>query len=356
MVKLFGKKWNKETLLSYVGDVSALGGIQLSELSDGPGRGIRIADIRSGGGLRFTVLIDRGMDIGFTSFKDIPISFLASSGIRSPYFYGPEGYEWQRNFHGGMLCLCGLSAAGHPSEDDFGGHGLHGRVSNTPAQSVSVGDEWNGDDYSFWITGRVRESWVFGFNLQMTRKISVHLGGKSFFVEDKFENLGSESSPLMLIYHCNFGFPLVSEGSKLCVNDYSIVARDAVAEAGLDKYQHYEMPQKGYKEQVFYHKPIADDDGYVQGVVVNQWLNDGNGLAGYVRYHHEELPELIQWKQMGKIDYAAGVEPSNCYPEGRARELERGTLKMIEPGEVVEAKIEIGVIDERSRIEELLQE
>ncbi len=51
LTKLFGKTWTEEELLAYVGDVSALGGIRIAELADGPGRGVRVADVRTGGGL-----------------------------------------------------------------------------------------------------------------------------------------------------------------------------------------------------------------------------------------------------------------------------------------------------------------
>lgn len=356
MTKLFGRTWTKEEILAYVGDVSALGGIRLAELADGPGRGVRVADVRTGAGLRFTVLIDRGMDIGFAAFNEMPLAFQASAGVQSPYFYDQDGYEWLHTFHGGLLCMCGLSAAGHPSEDGFGKHGLHGRVSNMPAQFLALGDGWNGDEYEFWISGRVRESRVFGFNLQMTRKITVRLGEDRFHVDDSFENLGCEPAPLMLLYHCNFGFPLVARGSELIVDDVSAIPRDAEAEKGIATHNRFEAPQPGYAEQVFYHDARADEEGYVTAAIVNRWLNEGEGLAAYIRYRQAELPELIEWKQMGVVDYTAGVEPANCRPEGRAREAERGTLRIMAPGEVVHTKLEVGVVGKRDEIEGLISQ
>jgi hypothetical protein len=353
MTTLFDQSWTKRDILAYVGDISALGGIRLAELSDGPGRGVRVADLYTGAGLRCTVLVDRGLDIGYAAFNGMPIAFQASCGVRSPYFFDQEGYESQRNFHGGLLSLCGLSAAGHPSEDAFGKHGLHGRVSNTPAKSVSVGDTWDGDEYEFWISGQVRESWVFGFNLRMTRKIMARLGENRLRVEDAFENLGCEPAPLMLLYHCNFGFPIVAEGSEL-IMDGSVEPRDSEAEKGIDTYNRFERPQPGYAEQVFYHKVRGDEDGYATAAIVNRWLNGGEGLAAYIRWRQAELPELIEWKQMGVVDYAAGVEPANCYPEGRAREAERGTLRILEPGEVVHTELEFGTLARSDEIEALV--
>ena len=59
---------------------------------------------------------------------------------------------------------------------------------------------------------------------------------------------------------------------------------------------------------------------------------------------------------MGVVDYAVGLEPANCYPEGRAREAERGTLKVMDPGEVVHTKLEFGVMAKRDEIERLINQ
>ena len=40
-----------------------LGGIETSVLDNGPGRGVRVAWVNTGGGLRYKVVIDRGLDI-----------------------------------------------------------------------------------------------------------------------------------------------------------------------------------------------------------------------------------------------------------------------------------------------------
>jgi len=349
MAFLYGREWKKEELLNSVGRPEALADIRLSELSDGPGRNVRVADIHTGSGLFFTVLLDRGMDIGPARYRGIPLSFFSSTGIRSPYFYESRGYGWQKNFHGGLLTLCGLSAAGHPSIDErFGEHGLHGRVSNTPAENVNVYKEWKNDEFELSITGEVREAWVFGFNLVMRRKIIVRLGQSVISVQDEFENLDTDEAPLMLLYHCNFGFPIVSEGSSFLVNDRKIEARDETAQQGLDRYDKVEAPQAGYEEQVFYHDPEEDKNGYAECSLRNLSIDHGKQLETYVKYRKKELPELLEWKQMGVKDYAFGMEPANCRPEGRAEELEKGRLKIIKSGEIVRTAIEIGIRNERS--------
>jgi hypothetical protein len=60
MATLFGQQYTRQQLLRYVGDVSQVGGVQLKTMDNGPERGVRTADFRTGSGLRFAVLIDRG--------------------------------------------------------------------------------------------------------------------------------------------------------------------------------------------------------------------------------------------------------------------------------------------------------
>ena len=46
-----------------VGNYTQIGGIETSVLDNGPGRGTRIAWVNTGSGLRYRVIIDRGLDI-----------------------------------------------------------------------------------------------------------------------------------------------------------------------------------------------------------------------------------------------------------------------------------------------------
>ncbi len=60
MANLWGKEITREEILKRVGDISQIGGVKLAELSEGVERGVRIAEVNSGGGLTYTVLLDRG--------------------------------------------------------------------------------------------------------------------------------------------------------------------------------------------------------------------------------------------------------------------------------------------------------
>ena len=63
MVDLFGRSLSRRDVAEHAGMLSQFAGVRLMTLGDGIERGIRLLEFRTGSGLRFTVLIDRAMDI-----------------------------------------------------------------------------------------------------------------------------------------------------------------------------------------------------------------------------------------------------------------------------------------------------
>ena len=100
-VRLFGRSWSRRDLLARIGDVKQIAGIRLVELGDGAERGVRAAEFRSGSGLSFTVMLDRGLDIGPAEYKGIPLAWVSPAGFVHPAFFEPEGLGWLRTFGGG---------------------------------------------------------------------------------------------------------------------------------------------------------------------------------------------------------------------------------------------------------------
>ncbi|UCG23246.1 MAG: DUF4432 family protein, partial [Chloroflexota bacterium] len=48
----------------------------------------------------------------------------------------------------------------------------------------------------------------------------------------------------------------------------------------------------------------------------------------------KQLAKLVQWKMPGAGVHVLGIEPANCYVEGRATERASGDLQFLKPGEV----------------------
>ena len=339
---LWGKDYNRADLVRRVGDMSQIASAQPVELVDGNQRGCRSVILRNAAGLELTVAAERGMSITDLRCQGIPLPFVSSVGTVHPAFSDLQGKDWLRTWAGGFLTTCGLTQVGAPAEDGGEALGQHGWAAGIPARSLAWGGDWQGDDYQVWVQGVVRETSMFGWNLELTRRVWVGLGELRFWIEDRVENLGFSPAPYMFLQHINLGFPLVDSTTRLELPSHTVVERDEEARPGLDLCQEFQAPTPGYREQVFYHYLQPDAAGQVEVRLVNPAFNGGQGLGVALRYAVADYPVLTEWKQMGEAIYAVGLEPGNCHVEGRPAERQRGTLQMLAPGEVRSHKLEIG--------------
>lgn len=347
VVTLYGQNFTRNQLLRHVGDVSQVGGIELLELGDGSERGSRAAVFRTGSGFEFTVLPDRGLDIAHASFRGIPMGWISPTGRTAPAFYDSGGLEWLRGFYGGLLVTCGLTYAGAPCVDEGAELGLHGRASNIPAKRLCLEEHWSGDEYDMVLSGEVSEAKVFQPTITMRREIASRLGESRLWIKDTVENVGFARSPHMIVYHINIGFPIVEDGSRLICHSKSVKPRDEDARVGLSDWAVFSGPVKDYREQVFYHDMAPDASGMVNVGIVN----DARKIGVKVSYRKDQLPRFIEWKMMGEGTYVVGLEPANCWVEGREKERKRGTLQFLEPEENRSYELEIAFLEGKDAAE-----
>jgi len=350
MPKLYGRDYTIDQLRQRVGDVGQLAGIRSAMLNDGNEAGTRILEFRTGSGLRFTVLPDRGMDIADAEWNGIPLVWHSPTGITHPAYYEPQGLGWLRSFYGGLLVTCGLMNVAVATEDLGESYGLHGRASNLPAKNVSYDAVWHGDDYVLTARGKVRETRVFGENVLFTRTITTQLGSNTLTITDVVENQGFEPTPFMMLYHINAGFPVLDEDSELMLNS-EVIPRDEVAAQGVAVAKRGAPPTPGFKEHVHKHNVKPANDGWATVALVNRKFNGGQGIGLKVRYQPEELPYFWQWRMVGQGTYVMGLEPANCHLMGRGEERKQGRLPMLAAGETRTHHLEIGVLTSVSEIE-----
>lgn len=339
-MKLYGREFTKDELRERIGDISQIAGITDYTLNEGRAKGVHGLNVKTGSGFQFTVLPSRAMDIAWMEKSGYPISFIGKGGITNPKYYDPQGHEWLRSFFGGALTTCGLTNVGPPDREGTWDLGLHGRISNTPAEEVSYSTKWEGNNLVLTVEGRMREAVIFSENITLTRRITAYGGENKLTLHDIVENEGFEECPFMILYHMNLGFPLVSEQSRLYAPILHTNPRDEEASKGIESYDSFESPIKGYKEQVFFHGMARDKDGNTCVGIINVSLN----LGFYIRFNYNQLPFMTQWKMMGKQDYIVGLEPGNCTPIGRKAMREKGGLAMLKPGEKREIILELGVL------------
>ncbi|WP_309722455.1 aldose 1-epimerase family protein [Armatimonas sp.] len=326
MATLFGKSYTRREVRQRVGELVQVAGVERFTYDEGVQGGVKAARVRSGGGLDFTVLFSRGMDIGAASLFGVPFAWVSATGWASPHAFVPEGRGWLQTFHGGLLTGCGLSNAGASNQDGEEALGIHGRLSHIPAEDTCARTQWDGDEATILLEGTMREATVFGENLRLTRTISTPVGGTSMTITDTVTNEGFKTSPLMLLYHLNFGWPLVEEGTIIRFPEGTTsVPRDADAAAGHATANTLTAPTPDYAEQCFFHNIPGED---VEIEMVNP-----SGFGVRISYKQSEFPHLTVWKMMGEGEYVCGIEPANCKVLGRAAEREAGRLQYIAPGE-----------------------
>ena len=344
MAHLFGRDFTKRELLDLVGDVSQVAGARRAELVEGNERGADLIEVFNASGLCLSILPGRALDVASAHYKGMSLCFRGNTGDVGPAFYEPQGFGWMRGFYGGLVLTCGMTFTGHPEtdpEEENEELGLHGRLSFLPAKNVAVDGEWAGDDYIIRIRGKMREAIPFGTHLELTREISMVLGEKCFRIHDRIENHDVNRSPLMFVYHCNPGFPLLDEGTRVTINSTLSTEWLEDKEIGPEVYATTAAPIEEMHDDVYVHRVKADDDG--NGKV--GLLNDKLGLGVYWKFPQAEVPIVSQWQHFHRGTYVTGIEPGYVSMLGRACNRKNGTLQYIEPEEVRDFHMEIGVLD-----------
>lgn len=322
MPKLFSKELTKTEILKRVGDISQIAGATSFTYSDGKAQGTRAIEVKTGGGLRFVILPDKGMNIAYTDLCGIPFSFISKTGVVAPTHYDEK--DFLRSFEGGLLTTCGITYMGAPCTDEGVELGAHGRISNTPAFDVSINQDWDENgEYVITVIGKVRESSMFGDNLVLKRTIKAYLGENKIHLHDEIENAGFKKSPLMILYHMNFGYPILSENSVLTTNCQNFRPRDEDAAVGANESEKFSPPVKDYKEQVFYRDSVENSFAKL--------TNPDLGISCKIDFLGKQLPYFVEWKQVGEQDYVVGLEPATNPPDGRAKVRECGELNFLEP-------------------------
>lgn len=325
-------------------NTAQIGGIETSIIDNGSARGNRVAWFNTGTGLRFKVVLDRGMDIAEAFFNQHSLAWLTHNGFTALQASSDRGIEWLKTFGGGLLTTCGLSHVGGPETDEYGERGVHGRFSNTSAEIISIiQPDVHRGEYEMSITGIMKESTLFGPNLELKRTISCTLGNSKIRIQDEVINKANTPSPLMLLYHFNLGYPLVDEGSKInWEGDWK--PRDPNPEifAQDGDYKTCKAPMEshnGNHEEVALIDPKADENGHCHCSIYNPNL----ALGLEIKFKKEQLPCLSNWQHWGNGEYVTGLEPGTNFPVGQKKARDDGSLTFLAPLEKKNFDIELNI-------------
>ncbi|GAL58038.1 hypothetical protein EV102420_09_00700 [Pseudescherichia vulneris NBRC 102420] len=306
--------------------------IEQKVLHGGKQEGSKILVITSQDGLTITLSPTRGMNLlhieGFGAKMgwDSPVK-----EVVNPAFINLEsrnGLGWLEGFNE-MMVRCGYEWTGHPVTADGQIYTLHGKAGNTPASQVEV-EVADAAPHEIRIRGLVKESTFKKADLQTMTELRYVPGSNSFSLHDVLTNHADYPHDYQIIYHSNFGMPILEEGARFLAPISSISPFNDYAKEGLKTWQTYAGPTKGFDEMVFNIQPLSGEDHQTLAAVVNKAGNKGAAI----QFDTRQLPVLTLWKNTDTVNqgYVTGIEPGTNYAYPVTIEREQKRVKQLEPG------------------------
>lgn len=297
-------------------------------VEEGKARGTQVIEIATAGGLQIDLLPDSGLDIGQARYRGENMSWISKNGPDAPRADMPFENEFLKYFPGGLLYTGGLRSTGPANRDGDEWHPLHGRCHGLSAEQVSARVEGN----DIVVSGVMRETSLFGHALELKRTYRIPTFGAEIGLQDTLTNLAFQPEEYALLYHCNFGWPLVSEEAHVELPEQRrTTPRTPFAATGLGEEHTFVKPVPGEEERVFFHEDMER-----RVSIVNPKINTRMTIEW-----SDTLPILSHWRSMASGDYVCGLEPSNTYIMGRANERANGTLPSLKPFESVNTSLKI---------------
>ncbi len=346
--------YKKESLLRYTGSLQQIAGIRTYECNNGMAKGITTTEVRTGSGLVLSVLENKNMDVYHLEYKGINFAFYYKNGLVSPERFLPIENEFLAYAGGGMMYTTGLQNSGPANTEGGLYQPLHGRIHSMSADNICRRADYDKDGtFRINVSGRSRESRLFGHNLTLNRSISTELYAKDFYIEDTIENETCRESFFSLMYHFNFGYPFLDEGVKVVLSkNTQTTARSEHSQKFFDERFEMTAPIDNFEEHLYYHNIPADANGLSYVLVYNPKLS----LAVRLSFNKKALPYLGEWKSMGSGDYALGILPANNLLRGRNEEKEKGVLPLIAAFASQKVRLHFEILDSQEDINAAIKE
>ena len=314
----------------YIGNPAQLVTLPRVCIEEGKAKGTSVIEVKTAGGLDLDILPDAGMDLGQCRYNGINMSWMSKNGYDSPAAFIPYEKEFVNTFPGGLMYTCGLRSAGPANRDNGEWHPIHGRYHSLQAEQIST--EITDDEII--VKGILRETALFRHCLEVKRTIRIPVFGSAVTVEDTVTNQTPRDEEIMQIYHCNFGYPLLSEKAKLVFpEERETIPRTDFAKTGLGRECEFDKPIAGEGERVFFQKMRKEFWARLENPTI--------GVNMTISWSGDTLPILSHWRSMASGDYVLGLEPTNCYIMGRHDERENGTLPVLRAWESVTNTVKI---------------
>jgi Domain of unknown function (DUF4432) len=243
-----------------------------------------------------------------------------------------------------------LISFGSPASDGGQQLTLHGHVDYLPASFVSVRYEASPAP-RLVFRGVVNDAQTFGPQLRLTSEISTPIGKPEVSFDDVITNLSDAAQEMQLLYHTNFGTPLLGAGAEFVAPIKQVAPMNAASAAGLKDWNRYSGPHTaaGYAAQVFNMQLQSDAAGMTQAM-----LKSPDGAQGVLmRFDTKGLPYMSLWKNevSAKSGYVTGLEPGTGFPNPRPWERSAGRVPRLKGGESYRVHLTIAALPAKADVD-----
>ena len=304
------------------------------------------------GKLTITIIPTRGMGVLDVQWGDMRLGWDSPvKEVVHPQFVQLDtrsGLGWLDGFNEWMV-RCGLEFAGLPGKDRFVTNtgevaemelSLHGKIANIPASEVEVVIDAE-PPHRIRVLGTVYERMFYGPQLELATEISTEPGSITLRIEDTITNHGGLEQEFQIIYHTNYGTPLLEQGTRLVAPVKQVTPVNAHSAQSMKSYAEYAGPTKGFVEQVYLIRPYSDREGQTMAMLRNAAGDRATSLS----WSTSQLPYLTVWKDTAAVEdgYVTGLEPGTGFPHNRSVERKFGRVPRLAPGQSRSFRLDFGI-------------
>lgn len=327
--------------------------IEQKVLHGGKQEGSKVVTLTSKNGLTIALSPTRGMDLLHVNGHGVRLGWDSPvDEVVNPAYINLEsrnGLGWLEGFNE-MMVRCGFEWTGHPVNQDGTLYTLHGKAGNTPASKVEVIVD-DKAPHEIRIRGLLKETTFKKAKLETWTELRYVPGSDSFTVHDVLTNRADYPHDYQIIYHSNFGTPILEKDARFIAPLKSVSPFNEYAKKGLSDWNVYGAPTKDYDEMVFNLTPKADSNGKTLAAVINSKGDKGASIEFDVK----QLPLLTMWKNTDtlKQGYVTGIEPGTNYAYPVTIEKEQGRVKQLQPGQSTEFTLTYSLLKDANAVQQV---
>jgi len=333
-------------------------------LRGGRQEGVEVVDVDNGR-LRFRVVPTRGMTIQEVRMDDLrlgwdsPVKDLVHPKLVN--LESRQGLGWLEGFNG-WLVRCGLEFFGAPGTDEFidntGNKAkmdltLHGKIANIPASVVEV-VVGRSEPFEIRVRGKMDETCMHGPKLELWTEVSTQAGSDAFRVSDRITNRSAREQEFGVLYHANYGPPLMEENARFVAPVKRVAPINAHAASDVSTYDVSRGPSPGVAEQVYCLWLWADQNDRTRVM----FRNAQGDKAVVMAFSVKELPYFTIWKNPVAVEdgYVTGLEPGTGFSRNRSVERKSGRVPVLGPHQSRTFTLDFLALADAGRIAETARE